>query len=142
MVDVALWRTVGRLLQRERRRRGWTLRDVMRRGGPNFATVQAHERGQIRTMAALSAHLAVFRWRLFDVVLLVAKLHPVAASPELLALTTAYGEATIAGRSALLTVATLLPPMRRHTKSRRRSGTAGGANYSGEIPGSTGVRRN
>jgi hypothetical protein len=141
MRDPALWREVGQLLQRERRRRRWTLRDVMRRGGPNYATVQAHERGRVRTTTALTAHLTVFRWRLFDVMQLIANTHPIVASSDVLAVFTSYEETTDAGKAALHTMAALLPPSPRHTRRRSGPGTADGPTNSGEMPRLAGVRR-
>src|SRR5262245_51417972 len=128
MTDSELWTAVGKHLAQERRRRGWTLRDVMRRGGPNYATVQANERGQIRTMAALSEHLAVFGWRVFDLCLLIAGQHPIVVSPDVLAVVTAWGNATADGRDALERVAATLPRRPPHTP--RTTGRAPGAGRS------------
>lgn len=127
MQDRALWMEVGKHLEQERRRRGWTWRDVGRKAGkhPNHATIRAHERGHIRTTTALSAHLAVFGWRLLDLILVIAQDHPIAPTSDVLALVSAYGETTDAWRAALTDLAHLAtsPP---HGVPRRSRSTAGG----------------
>src|SRR5262245_23012590 len=128
MTDAELWTAVGKHLAHERRRRGWTLRDVMRRGGPNYATVQANERGQIRTMAALTDHLAVLGWRVFDLCLLIAGQHPIAVAADGAAVVAARAHAPADGRPPRARGAASFP--RRPPPSPPTTGPAPGAGRS------------
>lgn len=108
-LHVALWRAVGKHLAEERRRRQWSRRQVELRGGPNYATVESHERGIIRTTAALHAHLSAFGWRLDVLLRQVLSETPATMAPELNAIVTAYEASTPDGRALLQDVARLVP---------------------------------
>jgi hypothetical protein len=99
MTNAQLWRRIGSRLAAERHRRGWTRKDIEHRGGPNYVTVDAHERGAIRTIAALDKHLAVVGWTLEGLLRQILQESPPVPSAALLSLATAYQETSDAGRA-------------------------------------------
>lgn len=110
------WASIGRRLASERRRRAWTLDDVEAAGGPNYAVVRAHERGQIRTIRALERHVAAFAWTVPDLFVAEGEARSTGPAPELTdevrALVGAYRRTTAEGRRALQMIAAQLPTRR------------------------------
>jgi hypothetical protein len=112
MQERQLWQSVGRLLQAERERRGWSLAEIERRRGPNAATVVAHEQGAIRTLLALRKHTQVFDWHVPDVlwrILSPADAQP-RLTPELLAIFEKYQQLPAASQQALSDLIRVIPP--------------------------------
>jgi hypothetical protein len=106
---------MGSYLKEERLRRQWNLVDVQYHGGPNYATVEQHEKGQIRTFAKLQTHLTVFNAELLEVMFhilqaLATGMNQISADAvEARRLLHQYRHTTPDGREALRRVAAILP---------------------------------
>jgi hypothetical protein len=106
---------IGHYLRAERERRHWNLVDVQYNGGPNYATVEQHENGHIRTFRKLQTHLTVFDANILDVFSEVFQV-AMGQSDEISAdvvearrLLDQYYHTTSDGREALRRVAAVLP---------------------------------
>jgi hypothetical protein len=114
---------MGGYLKEERLRRHWNLVDVQYHGGPNYATVEQHEKGQIRTFAKLQTHLRVFDAELLDVMCDIVKalmtgVNQISADAvEGRRLLQQYRHTTPDGREALRRVAAVLPYVQDETVS-------------------------
>jgi hypothetical protein len=103
-----LWRAVGESLLQTRHRRGWKPIDVERHAGPSYKTVQAIERGQVGTVQSLAQHAAALGVSIVDVIESVLTDARTPVTPEAAQIVRQFGEMTVAGRTALLAMATAL----------------------------------
>jgi hypothetical protein len=104
-----LWRRVGEILLLHRTRRGWDRIDVQRAGGPNYATVEKIELGQIGQVEKLEQTIAALGLDLPGVLRAALDTGGVAMSPEAAQLVSVFTRTTVQGRQALLQVAQALP---------------------------------
>jgi hypothetical protein len=105
-----MWRAVGELLQRARLARKWKPIDVERRGGPSYKTVQAIEDGAPGNTESLDKCARALELSIVDILHAVLASRETALSPEAAHIVRKFNETTIAGRTALLSVANALPP--------------------------------
>ncbi len=138
MAELTVWHSIGARLAAERRRRGWTLDDVEAAGGPNYAVVRSHERGQIRTIHALERHVRAFGWSVPELFVPEARAARQAAAltDDIRALVAAYRRTTDEGRRALELIAAQLP-----TRRGARQGRGGGPARANELTAPGGPRR-
>ena len=106
-----LWRQVGEYLLLRRLRMGFKNPiDVQRAGGPTYATIQKHERGEIASTASLDQHATALQLSSVDVLRAVlaadATQHPISAEQS--RLVDRYDRMNPIGRAALLTMAEAL----------------------------------
>jgi transcriptional regulator with XRE-family HTH domain len=107
-----MWRAVGEHLQRVRLARKWTRTDVERAGGPSYKTVQAIEDGEVGNVESLDKCATALGLSLPDIINAVLEARETPLSPEAALIVKKFNETTIAGRTALLQVAYVLPPVR------------------------------
>jgi hypothetical protein len=106
--DAGLWHAVGELLLLLRTRRGWNPIDVDRNGGPNYGTVQEHEKGQIRSTASLAKHAKALDVTAADVLRQVlATQEPLSAEES--RVIRKFRATTVEGRAAVIALAQALP---------------------------------
>lgn len=105
-----MWLGVGEVLQRARLARKWKPIDVERRGGPSYKTVQAIENGEAGTTESLDKCARALELSIVDVLYSVLASRETPLSPEAAHIVRKFSETTIAGRTALLSVANALPP--------------------------------
>jgi hypothetical protein len=101
---------VGEHLQRARLARKWKPIDVERAGGPSYKTVQAIENGEAGNFESLHKCATALQLSIVDVLYAVLAARERPLSPEAAHIVQKFNEATIAGRTALLSVASALPP--------------------------------
>lgn len=104
-----MWADVGKILQRARLDRHWRPIDVERADGPSYKTVQAIENGDVGTVESLDKHARALELSIVDILqsVLAARVTPL--TPEAAHVVRKFSETTVAGRSALLSVANALP---------------------------------
>jgi hypothetical protein len=105
-----LWRAVGEHLQRVRLARKWKPIDVERMGGPSYKTVQAIEDGDVGHVDSLDKCARALGLSVVDIINAVLAARETPLSPEAAQIIRKFNETTIAGRTALLSVANALPP--------------------------------
>jgi len=113
LVDVnssEMWQAVGEQLQRARLLRKWKPIDVERAGGPSYKTVQAIENGEAGNTESLEKCARALNLSIVDVLYAVLASRETPLSPEAAHIVRKFTETTIAGRTALLSVANALPP--------------------------------
>jgi hypothetical protein len=109
VTSAELWRGVGEHLQRVRLARKWKPIDVERMGGPSYKTVQAIEDGEIGHVDSLDKCARALGLSIVDIINAVLAARETPLSPEAAHIIRKFNEATIAGRTALLSVANALP---------------------------------
>lgn len=102
------WQAVGEQLLIQRTRKGWNPIDVERAGGPNYATVQAIERGEIGRVDKLAQHAKALSVDLVDVMTTVLKTDAPTLAPEERLLIRKYQTSSLRGRRALVAMAEAL----------------------------------
>jgi hypothetical protein len=111
-----MWWEVGKVFQRARLDKGWTLMDVQMHGGPTGKTVKAIEAGKAGTVENLKKTAVALDLSIVDVLYSVLSKREKKLSPEAAFVVRRYEETTVAGRTALVATAT-----------RGADGAAGGA---------------
>lgn len=104
-----LMKLVGELLQRARLARKWKPIDVERAGGPSYKTVQAIEDGDVGTVDSLDKYATALNLSAVDIFSAALSSREVPLSPEAAHVVRKFEGTTIAGRTALLSVANALP---------------------------------
>jgi len=132
VTSAEMWQGVGEHLQRARLARKWKPIDVERAGGPSYKTVQAIENGDVGNPESLDKYASALHLALVDIVYAVLSSRETPLSPEAAHIVRKFNETTIAGRSALLSVANALPPAQ---------STSGTAPIPGGAAGPKGPRR-
>ena len=110
VTSTEMWQAVGEQLQRARLARKWKPIDVERRGGPSYKTVQAIENGQAGNTESLDKCARALELSIVDVLYAVLASRETPLTPEAAHIVRKFSETTIAGRTALLSVANALPP--------------------------------
>jgi hypothetical protein len=105
-----MWQGVGEHLQRARLALKWKPIDVERAGGPSYKTVQAIENGEAGNTESLDKCARALGLSIVDVLHHVLSTRETPLSPEAAHIVRKFNETTIAGRTALLSVANALPP--------------------------------
>jgi hypothetical protein len=105
-----LLQAVGEHLQRARLQRKWKPIHVERAGGPTYKTVQAIENGEAGHFESLEKFAKALELSIVDVLYAVLASRETPLSPEAALLVRRFNETTVAGRQALLAMATALPP--------------------------------
>lgn len=105
-----LWQAVGAHLVVLRIKKKWNPIDVSRHGGPNYATVQAIERGEIGRVEKLEQHARALGFELADVLATVLKTADTTLTPEEHLIVRKYRTARPRGRAALVAMADALDP--------------------------------
>jgi hypothetical protein len=137
-----MWRAVGEHLQRVRLARKWKPIDVERMGGPSYKTVQAIEDGEAGNVESLDRCARALGLSLVDILNTVLTARETPLSPEAASIVRKFNETTIAGRSALLSVANALPPARSTSGTAPRpAGAAAPAAGHRPRPGPPGAKR-
>jgi len=84
--------------------------DVERRGGPTYKTVQAIENGDAGRIGSLDRYARALQLSVVDIFDSVLTSQKTPLSPEAAQLVRQFNEMTVAGRQALLAMATALSP--------------------------------
>jgi hypothetical protein len=104
-----LWQLVGQRLLHARVDRHWKPIDVERNGGPSYKTVQAIEVGDVGTVDSLDKCARALGLSIVDVLDAVLTSQSTPLSPEAAHVVRKFAETTVAGRTALLSMANALP---------------------------------
>jgi hypothetical protein len=104
-----MWWEVGKVFQRARLDKGWTLMDVQTHGGPTGKTVKAIEAGKAGTVENLKKTAVALDLSIVDVLYSVLSKREKKLSPEAAFVVRRYEETTVAGRTALVATATAVP---------------------------------
>jgi hypothetical protein len=112
VTSAEMWRDVGEHLQRVRLARKWKPIDVERMGGPSYKTVQAIEDGEAGHTDSFDKCARALGLSLPDIINTVLSAREKPLSPEEALIVRKFNATTIAGRTALLSVANALPPAR------------------------------
>jgi hypothetical protein len=107
-VDVTpgeMWQAVGKMLQHARVDRNWRPIDVERAGGPSYKTVQAIEAGDIGTVESLDKCAGALDLSIVDILQSVLASTITPLSPEAAQVVRKFTQTTVAGRTALLSMA-------------------------------------
>jgi hypothetical protein len=110
VTSAEMWRAVGEHLQRVRLARKWNPTDVERHGGPSYKTVQAIEDGEAGHTESFDKCARALGLSIVDILHAVVASRERPLSPEAALIVRKFNETTIAGRTALLSVANALPP--------------------------------
>lgn len=110
VTSTEMLQAVGEELQRARLARKWRPIDVERAGGPSYKTVQAIENGEAGNFESLDKCAAALQLSIVDVFYSVLASRETPLSPEAAHIVQKFSQTTIAGRTALLSVANALPP--------------------------------
>jgi hypothetical protein len=104
-----MWQAVGKMLERARLDRKWRPIDVERAGGPSYKTVQAIEAGDVGTVDSLDKCARALDLSIVDILhsILASTITPL--TPEAAQVVRKFTQTTVAGRTALLSVANALP---------------------------------
>ncbi len=104
-----MWWEVGKVLQRARLDKEWTLTDVQDHGGPTYKTVKAIEAGKAGNVENLKKTAAALDLSIVDVLYSVLSAREKKLSPEAAFVVRRFEETTVGGRTALVATATALP---------------------------------
>jgi hypothetical protein len=104
-----MWRAVGGYLASQRRERRLSASAVERKGGPNYKTVTAIDRGEIGQVDKLEQYVQALGLVLPDVLRVVLATDVAPLSPEASFLLRTFERTTTRGRTALLDVARVVP---------------------------------
>jgi transcriptional regulator with XRE-family HTH domain len=104
-----MWWEVGKVLQRARLDKHWTLRDVERHGGPTYKTVQAIEDGKAGNVQNLKKTADALGLNIVDVLYSVLSKREKPLSPEAAFVVRRFEETTVGGRTALVATAAAVP---------------------------------